>query len=104
MRDQDLRVLLEKSRDFDRGYVLGNGIEALQIAGAEKEVDLADRQLDAIIRVWSALNDGHVEVVFAVSAVGERLIKAAVLGFRHPIGAEGDLVERLRAGACRGHD
>ena len=31
-----------------------------------------------------------------VGAVGERLIEAAVLGLRHPIGAEADLVERLR--------
>ena len=37
-----------------------------------------------------------VEAVFLVSAVGQRLIEAAVLGLRHPIGAEADLVERLR--------
>ena len=38
---------------------------------------------------------------FSIGAVGERLVEAAVLGLRHPVGAEGDLVEGLgvRVGA-----
>ena len=103
MRDQHLRVLLEIRRDFDGGDILGDRVEALQIVGGQEEVDLADRQQDAVVHARAALADGDVEPVFAVGAVGKRLVEAAVLGLRHPIGAEGDLVERLgRGGACQG--
>ena len=97
MRDEDLRVLLEHGGDVDGRHVLRDGVEALQRIGAQIEIDLADRQQHAVVGVRAALQDGHVEAVFAIGAVGERLIKAAVLGFGHPIGAERDFVERLRA-------
>ena len=70
----------------------------LQRVGAHEEVELADRQQDAVVHVRPARHDGHVEAVFAVGAVGERLVEAAMLGLRHPIGAEADLVELLGLG------
>ena len=53
---------------------------------------------DAVVHVRTALHDRHVEPVLAIGAVGERLIEAAVLALRDPVGAEGDLVERLGGG------
>ena len=107
MRDQHLRVLLEIGRDFDGRDVLRDRVEALQRVGGQEEVDLADRQQDAVVHARAARHDGHVEPVFAVGAVGQRLVEAAVLGLGHPVGAEGDLVERLsrgRAGRARHRD
>ncbi len=77
-------------------------VEGLQRVGAHEEVELADRQQDAVVHVRTARHDGHVEPVFAVGAVGERLVEAAVLGLGHPIGAEADLVQRLRLGRPQG--
>ena len=88
MRDQHLRVLLEQRRDLDRRNVLRDRVEALQRVGAEEEIDLADRQQDAVVHVRAARHDGDVEAVFPVGAVGQRLVEAAVLGLGHPIGAE----------------
>ena len=76
--------------------LLRDRVEALQRVGAEEEVDLADRQQDAVVGVRAAGHDGHVEAVFAIGAVGERLEEAALLAFGEPVGAEGDLVEGLR--------
>ena len=96
MGDEDLRVFLEQRGDLDHRHVLGDGIKTLQRVGAEEEIDLADRQQDLIVRARAARHDGDVEAVFPVGAVGQRLVEAAVLALRHPIGAERDLVERLR--------
>ena len=96
MRHQDLRILLEQGGDGQRRDVLLDGIEALQRVGAHEEVELADRHQDAIVHVRPARHDGHIEAICAISAVSKRLIEAAMLGFRHPVGAEGNPVERLR--------
>ena len=93
---QDLRILLKQGGDLDGRHILLDRVEALQRVGAQIEVDLADQQQHPVVGIRSARQDGHVEAVFAIGAVGERLIEAAMLGLRHPIGAEGDLVERLR--------
>ena len=66
------------------------------VFGAHEEVELADRQQEPVVHVRPARHDGHIESVFPVSAVGQRLIVAAVLGLRQPVGAERHLVERLR--------
>ena len=101
MRQQHLRVLLEDRGDRDGRDVLGDRVEGLQRVGAHEEVELADRQQDAVVDVRPARHDGDVEPVFLVGAVGERLVEAAMLGLRDPVGAERDLVERLRAGLTR---
>ena len=75
MRDQHLRILLKQGGDFDGRHVLGDGVEPFQRVGGQEEVDLADRQQDAVVHVRAALQDGDVEAVFAVGAVGERLVK-----------------------------
>jgi len=80
------------------GTFCSDRVERLQRVGAHEEVELADRQQDAVVDLRAARHDGHVEPVLAVSAVGERLVEPAVLGLGHPVGAERDLVERLRGG------
>ncbi len=96
MRHQHLRVLLEHRSDGQSRDVLLDGIEAEQRVGAHEEVELADRQQDAVVHVGTARNDRHIEAIFAIGAVDRRLVEAAVLAFRNPVGAEGNLVERLR--------
>src|SRR5262249_18187371 len=41
-----------------------------------------------------ARHDDHVEAIFLVGAVGERLVEAPMLDLGHPVGAEANLVER----------
>ena len=60
-----------------------------------KKSILPTGEQDAVVHVRAARHDGHVEPVLAVGAVGERLVEAAVLALRHPIGAERDFVELL---------
>src|SRR5438270_9178997 len=98
MRDQHLRVLLKQSGDLDRRYILLDRVECLKRVGAEKRSDLAYRQQDAIVDVGPARHDGDVEAIFAIGAVRQRLVKAAMLAFGHPIGAERDFVQRLSRG------
>ena len=81
--------------------VLLDRVERLQRVGAHEEVELADRQQQPVVHVRAARHDGDVEAVRPIGAVGERLVEAAVLGLRHPVGAEGHLVERLRAARCK---
>ena len=105
MREQHLRVLLEHGGDVDDRHILRDGVEALQRVGAHEEIELADGHQHAVIGVRATLYDGHVEAVFPVGAVGERLVEAAVLGLGHPVGAESDFVERFRTrrpNPCRG--
>ena len=105
MREQHLRVLLEHGGDVDDRHILRDGVEALQRVGAHEEIELADGHQHAVIGVRAARYDGHVEAVFPVGAVGQRLVEAAVLGLGHPVGAESDFVERFRARRphpCRG--
>ena len=99
MGEQHLRFFLEDRRDRERRHILLDRVEHLQRVRAHEKVDAAGRQEQAIVHVRPALHDGEVEPVFPVGAVGERLIEPAVLGLRHPVGAERDLVERLGAGA-----
>ena len=56
------------------------------------ELDLAAEQH----RLLGLRDDRDLQAVFLVGAVGDRLVEAAVLGLGHPVGAEGDLVERHR--------
>ena len=101
MCDQHLRVLLEHGRDRKRGNVARDRVEALQRVGAHEEVELADRQQKAVVHVRPARHDGDLEAVSAIGPVNQRLVMAAVLGLRHPVGAEGDLVELLLRGGGR---
>ncbi len=95
MRHQHLRVLLEHGGDHQRRDVLRHRVERLQRVRAHVEVDAAGRQQQPVVHVRPARHDGDVEPVPAVGAVDQRLVEAAVLGLRHPVGGEADLVERL---------
>ena len=44
------------------------------------------REQKPVVGLRAALQDRDVEPVFRVGAVGERLIKAAMLGFGEPVG------------------
>ena len=92
------RILLEHGGDRNDRHVLLHRVETLQRVGAHEEVDLADGEQDAVVHVRTARHDGHVEAMLAVGAVGERLVEAAVLALRHPVGAERDFVELLGVG------
>ena len=102
MRHHDLRVLLEVGGDDDERHVLFDRVEVEQQIAAHVEVELAGGEQQAIVGLRTALHDGHVEAVFLVSAVGDRLIIAAVFGLGEPVGAVGHLVERERARSARG--
>ena len=69
-------------------------VERLEQAAAHVEVELAGGEQHRVGRLRAALDDRHVEAVFRVGAVGDRLIIAAVLGLGEPVGAERDLVGR----------
>ena len=53
-----------------------------------------------VVSLRTTLHNRYVEPVFGVSAVDDRLIVAAVLGFGEPVRAEGHLVrgQRRRGG------
>jgi hypothetical protein len=97
MGQEDLRILLEDGGDRDHRHVVGDRVERLQRVRGHEEIDLAGGQEDAVVGVGTAGNDGDVEAVFLVGAVGDRLEEAAMLGLRDPVGSERDLVEGLRA-------
>src|SRR5262249_8577259 len=98
VRDQHLRVFLKHGGDFDGRNLLLDRVEGLQRVGAEKEIYFADRQQDAFVDVWPARHDGDIEAIFAIRPVRQCLIEAAVLTFGDPVGAERDLIKRLRRG------
>ena len=96
MAHQHLRVLLEHARHDDGRDALGDGAHRLDHVGAHEEIDLPRRHQQAQIVVRPALHDGHVEPVFLIGAVGDRLVEAAVLGLGEPVRAIGHLGELLR--------
>src|SRR5262249_33820073 len=61
MRDQNLRVLLEHGGDRKRGDVARDRVEALQRVGAHEEVELADRQQEAVVYGRPARPHGEVK-------------------------------------------
>jgi hypothetical protein len=97
MGQENLRVLLEDGGDRQYRHVVGGRIERHQRVRSHEEVELAGNQQHAIVVVRAARHDGDVEPVTPVGAVGHRLEKSAMLGLRHPVGSERDLVQRLGA-------
>src|SRR5258708_16226296 len=102
MGDQHLRILLEHRRDRDRRNVLFDRIEGLECVRAQVKIDLSHWQEEAIVDLRTARDDGDVEPISAVRAVGQRLVKSAMLGLRDPVGSKGQLVERLPQGSVAG--
>ena len=98
MGHHDLRVFLEiRGDDHDR-QVLVDRVEGEQQVAAHVEIELARGEQKTVVSLRAALHDRHVEPVFGVSAVDDRLIIAAVLGFGEPVRAERHLVRRHRRG------
>jgi hypothetical protein len=93
MRHEDERDLLEHSRDDIDRHVRSGRVEGLDNVGAHVELDPSGGKQQAVVGLRAALNDRHVEPIFRIGSVGERLIEAAVFGLRPPIGGKGHLVE-----------
>jgi len=62
-----------------------------------KKSSLATANKMAVIHVWAAGHDRHVKAVIAIGAVDKRLVEPPCSAPRDPVGAERNLVERLRA-------
>ena len=98
-----LRVLLEVGGDDDGRDVLFDREKIADHVAAHEKLDLSGNQQHAAVRLRAALHDRHVEPVFGVGAVDERLEVAAGLGIGEPVGPESDLVER-KSGACESNE
>jgi hypothetical protein len=83
------------ARDRDDRHVLLDGRERLESVG-HRDVDLSAARSWQPVHLRPAHLDRHVEVVLLVDPLGERLVVAAVLGLREPVGREHDAVGRLR--------
>jgi hypothetical protein len=62
-----------------------------EAVGAHPELDLSGGQELGHVHAGAALDDPHVESALLVFAGGQRLVEAAVLGLRAPVGGETDL-------------
>jgi len=100
--DDHRRVLLERRRERHQRHGLLDGREHLQAVG-HGDVDLVGGQELQSVDLRAAHPDRHVEAVLLVDAFGERLVEAAVLGLREPVGGEDDLVLGSR-GERREHE
>ena len=94
MGHEDLRALLEVGGDGDERQLGLGREEVADHVAAHEEVELAEQQQEAAVRLRAARHDGHVEAVLLVGAVGERLIEAAGRRVGQPVGAKAHLVER----------
>ena len=93
MGDHHLRILLEDRRDGEERRLLadeGEGLEAVR----HDHVDPAGQQQLADVEAGPAGPEVDVDPTRLVEAGGDRLVVAAMLGLRAPVGVEGELVER----------
>ena len=88
-------ILLERRGDGDDGDLVLDGRQDLQCVG-HGDVDPPRREKLKPVDLRSAHAYVDIEAVLAVRPFGERLVEAAVLGFRKPVGGEHELVQRLR--------
>ena len=56
------------------GMFCSTASKLCSVFAAHEEVDLADRQQDAVVHVRPARHDGDVEAVLSIGAVGQRLV------------------------------
>ena len=95
MRDHHRRVLLERRADR------GDRQALLEAASVCRSSPIATSSWPATsscrrVHLRSAHADRHVETVLPIGAFRQRLVEAAMLGLRQPVGAEDELVQRLR--------
>ena len=79
------------------GTLLVTASNDCSVFAVMKKSSLPAVKQDAVVGVGAARNDGDVEAVFLVGAVGDRLEEAAMFGLRDPVGSKRHLVEGLRA-------
>ena len=94
MRHEDLWIFLEVGGHDDGRNILLHVKKIADHVAAHEEFDLAGDQQHGPVRHRAALENRHVEPVFGVRAVDERLVVTAGLRIGDPVGPEGDLIER----------
>jgi len=96
VRDEDLRLFWNIAATASVGILFSTASKPCSVLALMKKSMRPAGSRTRLFTFGPPGRDGDVESVFAVGAVGERLIEAAMLGLRHPIGAERHLVESLR--------
>jgi hypothetical protein len=92
MRHHHLRLFLEMRGDNHHRHILLERVERFDEARSHVEIELSCGEQQRVGRLRAALHNLHVQSVFGVGAVGDRLIISAMLGFGEPVGAEPDFV------------
>src|SRR5260370_12919199 len=95
MRYEDLWVLLKVGGDDDGGKVLLRSPEIADHVAAHEKFYLSKQQEQAPVRLRPTLQDRYVEPVLGIGAVNKGLVIAPRLRIGEPIGAKGDLVQRV---------
>ena len=98
VRDQNRRILLERSRDRHHRDVILGEIERYEGIGGNAEFDAACRQKLRLVDLRPSLAQDEVDAVLLVDPGRKRLIIAAVFGFRLPVGPKRHLVKRSGTG------
>ena len=97
MRHEDLRIFLEHGGNHNGRHILLNRSKSLNHIAAHDEFEAACGQHEARIGLRPALDDLHLKAIFGISAVSDRLVKAAMFGLCQPIRAEAHLVGSFSA-------
>ena len=90
VRDQHLRVFLERRCHGHHRHACVTGDQHGKV-GAHHAVGLTGGHHLQAVELRAAHLDGDIEAVFLVQAGGHRLVEAAVLGLRVPVG----LIDKL---------
>jgi hypothetical protein len=93
-------ILLERRTHRHHRQVLLHQLDGLQVV-AHHQVGLPGEQQLHHVDLRPAHADFDVEPVLAIRSLGHRLIEAAVLGLRQPVGQEHDLGRALGRGERR---
>src|SRR5580693_7522689 len=96
MRHESLWTLLEVGGNGDQGNLRLGREEIPDHVAAHVKFELAIQQQQRLVGLWAAWNDGDVEAIVGVSAVGRRLKEAVRRRIGQTIGAKLHLVERPR--------
>jgi hypothetical protein len=87
VRDHHLRILLEDRRDGEERRLLADVGELLE-AVRHGHVDAAGEQHLADVEAGAARPEVELDAMGLVEAGGDRLVEAAMLGLRAPVGVE----------------
>ena len=103
MGDQDLRVLLHEGGHRLHRHLFGGQVHYDKSVRADPHLRRAGGDELRNIGSRAAGQDGHVQAALGVFAIGQRLVEAALLGLRQPVGREldGKCGRRRMAGRFR---